>query len=246
LSCPGLFIKSIAVNFSMTEVNSTQKNSSSSLHKINPQYQKWRLVKDKVTEYGVVAGGLGVIAAIVLIFFYLLYVVFPLFVSAEAKSINQYPVPEQNLGQTTFLAMEEQNKIAVRYTGTGEIIFFTAEEGESVKIETIEIPEQSDISSFAHGNLAKGNIVYGLSNGTAVVVKTVYKVSYPNDVRKITPELEYPLGKKPVILDEQGNAITHIAVRMNEDQTTLVAKTSANTILMSRFVQEESLLGEVL
>ncbi len=227
----------------MTDVNSNQPNLSG-LQKVSPQYQKWRLVKDKITEYGVVAGGLGVIAAIVLIFFYLLYVVFPLFVSAEAKPINQYPVPEKNLGQTVFLAMEEQNEIAARYTETGKVVFFTAKEGKPVKIETIKIPEQSVISSFAQGNLARGNVVYGLSNGTALVVKTVYKVSYPNDVRTITPELQYPLGREPVILDKQGNALTHIAVKMNEDQTTLVAKTSANKIMMTRFVKEESLFGD--
>ena len=42
-------------------------------------YQKWRLVKDSLARYGVIVGGLGVIVAIVLIFFYLLYVVLPLF-----------------------------------------------------------------------------------------------------------------------------------------------------------------------
>ncbi len=227
----------------MTEVNSNQSNISS-LQKVNPQYQKWRLIKDKMTEYAVVAGGLGVIVAIVLIFFYLLYVVFPLFESAEAKSLNQYPVPEQNLGQTVFLAMEEQNEIAARFTETGKVVFFAAKDGKPVKIGTIKIPEQLEISSFAHGNLPKGNIVYGLSNGAAVVVKQVYKASYSDDVRTITPILEYPLGTKPVILDEQGNALTQIAVRINEDQTTLVAKTSANKILMSRFIKEESLFGD--
>ncbi len=229
----------------MTEVNPNQiNNSSSGLQKVSAKYQKWRLLKDRITEYGVVAGGLGVIVAIVLIFFYLLYVVFPLFTSAETKPISQYSIPEKTLGQTAFLAMEEQNEIAVRFTETGKVIFFTAKDGKTVKIDAINIPEQVEVSSFSHGNLAKGTVVYGLSNGTAIVLKPVYKISYPNDVRKITPVLEYPLGLEPLILDEQGNALTHIAVKMSEDQTTLVAKTSENTILMSRFIKEESLFGD--
>ena len=78
---------------------------------ISATYQKWRKIKDQLARYGVVAGGLGVIVAIVLIFFYLMYVVYPLFISATAHQIHQYQVPEISAGKTLFLASEEQNEV---------------------------------------------------------------------------------------------------------------------------------------
>ena len=224
-------------------VNSKQPYNSG-LQTVSPQYQKWRLFKDKTTEYGVVAGGLGVIVAIVLIFFYLLYVVFPLFISAEAKLVNQYSVPESNLGKTLLLAMEEQNEKAARLTETGTAIFFNVKDGQTVKIEKIKIPDQAKITSFGQGDLPKGNVVYGLLNGAAIIVKLGYKTSYPNDVRTITPSLEYPLGQQPILMDEKKNALIHIAARINDEQATLVAVTSEKQILMSRFSKEESLFGD--
>ncbi len=211
---------------------------------ISPHYQQWRLIKDKIAEYGVVAGGLGVIAAIVLIFFYLLYVVFPLFIAAETKSVSQYELPEKMLGQTVFLAMEEQNEIAVRFTDTGTAVFFGVANGETIAIKNIQIPDQAEIVSFAHGSFDKGTVVYGLSDGRAVVVRHQYKVSYPDDVRLITPELEYPLGEEPILLDPEGHALIQLTIQVNEEQGTLVAKTSDNRVLLSSFVQEESMFDD--
>jgi phosphate transport system permease protein len=222
----------------MSEVNATKRSST------NHYYQQWRLIKDKIVEYGVVAGGLGVIAAIVLIFFYLLYVVFPLFIGAEAESVNQYQLPEKMLGQTVFLAMEEQNKIAVRFTDTGKAVFFGVANGETIVIKNIQIPDQVEIVSFAHGSFDKGTVVYGLADGRAVVVRHQYKVSYPDDVRVITPGLEYPLGEEPILLDPEGYALIQLTIKINEEQSTLIAKTSDKRVLISSFVKEESMFDD--
>jgi len=210
----------------------------------NQFYQRWRLIKDNFTEYSVVAGGLGVIVAIVLIFFYLLYVVFPLFIAAKAESVNEYEVPEKNFGQTVFLAMEEQNEIAVRFTDTGKAVFFRVDNGQTIILENIRIPEQAEIVSFAHGSFDKGVVVYGLSDGRAIVVRHRYKVSYSENGRLITPELEYPLGKEPVLLDSEGQALVQLTIKISEEQSTLIAKTADNRILLSSFIQEESMLGD--
>ncbi len=84
------------------------------------------MIKDAIARYGVIAGGLGVIVAVVMIFFYLLYVVFPLFLSATAESVSQYDVPESALGKTVLMEIEEQNEVAVRFTDKGQVIFFAS------------------------------------------------------------------------------------------------------------------------
>jgi len=59
-------------------------------------------------------------------------------------------------------------------------------------------------------------VAYGLSDGRALVIKPVYDVSYPNDVRVITPRIEYPLGETPFVVDEQERALLHLDVQLGE------------------------------
>ena len=54
-------------------------------------YRKWRHIKDVATRYLMAFGGVSVIAAIVLIAFYLLYVVVPMFKSAEIEKLPRTP-----------------------------------------------------------------------------------------------------------------------------------------------------------
>ncbi len=226
----------------MTELN-TKIEDSAGLQ-VSIRYQKWRLIKDKLANYGIAVGGLGVIVAIVLIFFYLLCVVYPLFISAKVEAVSQYKLPAAESGKTLFMAMEEQNEIAVRFTANGTVVFFRVDNGEVITTERLSIPEDVEIISFAHGSYNKGVVVYGLSDGRVIVVKHQYKVTYPNDKRLITPVLEYPLGKDPIVLDEAGQAINLLAIRVGEDETTLVARTVDGRMLLSNFIREESLFDD--
>ena len=197
----------------MAETNTKYKQSSLKNDANGGYYQQWRMIKDSLARYGVVAGGLGVILAIVLIFFYLLYVVFPLFTSANAEPVSQYEVPEKNLGNTLLLAMEEQNEVAVRFTDSGQAVFFAAATGKTIAIKPLGIPEGVQVTSFAQGNPVRGDVIYGLSNGAAIVARQKYDVSYPNDVRLITPSLVYPLGEAPLLLDDSAAPLEKVALK---------------------------------
>jgi len=213
-------------------------------------HQRWRLIKDVLARYGVVAGGLGVIVAIVLIFFYLLYVVYPLFVSASSSLVSEYAVPEQALGNTLLLEMEEQNEMGARFTDSGQVAFFETATGKTVSTQAVAIPEGTHITSFAQGSpISEGAVIYGLSNGRAIIVKHQYKVTYPDNKRVITPSLKYPLGEQPLVVADSGAALEKIAVKVGESATTIVAKT-ANTpegqgkIRLINFQKEQSLFAD--
>ncbi len=217
---------------------------SAGLTSVSAYYQRWRLIKDKLAGYGVVAGGLGVIVAIVLIFFYLLYVVFPLFVSAQAEAVGDYAVPGASYGKTLHLAMEEQNEIAVRFTDSGVAVFFRVDNGAVIKTEQLPIPESATITSFAHGSYDKGVVIYGLSDGRAVVAKQRYKISYPDNRRLITPELEYPLGRDAIDLAQDGSPLLLVSGQVADDESSLATKTADGRILLVSFSREESLFDD--
>ena len=49
------------------------------------QFHLWRSRKDLAVKWLIAVGGVGVILAVVMIFFYLLWVVFPLFMPASSE-----------------------------------------------------------------------------------------------------------------------------------------------------------------
>ncbi len=205
---------------------------------------RWRAIKDYMARYGVAVGGIGVIVAILLIFFYLLYVVFPLFLPASVKIQSQYASPQSGEGKSLYLALEEQNEIGARFTDAGYVIFFDTTSGAPITSQQITIPEQSRIVSFANADPATGVVAYGFSNGQAMLLKHHYETSYPNDKRVITPEVQFPMGEQPVEVDDQGHALIHLAVQENDSGVIFVAKTNDERFVLTYFSKQESFLDD--
>jgi len=196
-----------------------------------------RALKDRFVRYFVAFGGISVIIAILLIFFYLLYVVVPMFGSAEIRENIFYAAPGG--GKTLHLGLEEQGTIGVRFTDNGHIIFFNTDSGNIVRDESLELPARiSSVSS----NLDL--VVLGLENGSALAVQYKFDLSYPDDIRTLTPRLEFPLGEEPLLLDESGHTLTQIVIQLNEDDAGLAATTDDNRLVSARYLREESFISE--
>ncbi len=206
--------------------------------------EKLRLIKDAVMRHVITVGGLSTICAVVVIFFYLLYVVYPLFLSASAEPITQYQIPSESAGKTLFLNIEEQNEVASRFTDSGAVIFFEAKTGKILAEEKVLLPEGTSIVSSVQGTpMREGAIAYGLSNGQAIIVKQQYKMDFVDNKRTIIPSLSYPLGEAPLVVDESGAALDRISFKIGESSTVIVAKT-ANKLHIASFEKEQSLFAE--
>ncbi|NOX76702.1 MAG: ABC transporter permease subunit [Gammaproteobacteria bacterium] len=210
----------------------------------NRRRRRWRMLKDRMATYGVALGGLSVILAIVLIFFYLLYVVLPLFSAAEVERSAEYALPGDG-GPSLLLAMEEQAEIGFRLSTAGRAIFFNLTDGKPINEVTLELPPGAEISSFVAGEPGPARFALGLSDGSALIARHAYKVTYPNDQRLITPVLEYPLGEEPLEIDDDGEALTHIAFQDGEEEATVVAETADGRLLLTLFAKEESFSDDV-
>jgi phosphate transport system permease protein len=208
------------------------------------KYLHWRLFKDRLARYGVVAGGLGVIVAIVMILFYLFFVVLPLFHSAEMTQVGDYSLPGKETGKTVFLTGEEQNEIAVRLTDNGAMVFFELATGNPLVTQTVKVPEDVRITGFAQGNpLAQGGFAYGLSDGKAIIGKLKYSVTYIGNKRTITPTVEYPFGEAPIPVAAGGTALEKMTLRFNDEEATIAAIAGQKTIIVS-LSKEQALFAE--
>ena len=206
-------------------------------------HRRWRLLEDRWTRILMAAGGVAVIITILLIFVYLLYVVLPLFASASIRPEASYPVPG-GPAETLSLGTEEYAEIGLRLTGDGRAVFFKTRDGQVISDERLALPEGLRITAHAAGDPRAATLAVGLSNGTALVFRHQYSVSFPNDVRTLRPEITYPLGPAPVVIDTDGRTLVHLAVQSQDRQTTLAAATEDGRLLVTSFAVTRSLLTE--
>ena len=205
-----------------------------------------RALKDHLARWYVSIGGLAVLGAITLIFFYLAQVVLPMFQGAELESrAVQQPAWLAEAGEPLLLTIEEQNQVAMRLGNDGQVRFFGLRDGALLSSKSLPLPEGSRIVSVGQDTPGTRRLVLGLDNGQALVVEHNYKLTYPNNQKTITPELAYPFGEEPLQLDPEGRAIDRAAISMN-GKTLLVAGATGTTLHAQRIASSENLLtGEV-
>ncbi|WP_404341387.1 ABC transporter permease subunit [Pseudoalteromonas mariniglutinosa] len=204
-----------------------------------------RLFKDRFAKWGISAGGVMVLIALLLIFFYLLYVVQPIFESAKVAKRASFPL--SNAEKIVGLGVEEQTEVAFLLSEKGNVDFYSVEkENFGEKLTTLKAELSSEVSSFASSAPYQGQYAFGLEDGSVVVVVPKFLVTFPNNVRKLSPRLDYPLGDRSLQVDEQGAAISKFAFSHYEDKTAVVALTADKRVVFSSFVAAENMFtGEV-
>ncbi|MCG8380152.1 MAG: ABC transporter permease subunit, partial [Proteobacteria bacterium] len=207
-------------------------------------YRKWRNIKDVTTRYLMAFGGISVIIAIVLIAFYLLYVVIPMFKSADIETIATYSVPGDTSSRTLVYAMEEQREVAMRLNDQGQVLFFMAGNGEIRDSIDLKIPAGVSITSVSTGDPTQRMVGLGLSDGSVLFFQHNYEVSYPDDVRLITPGIFFPFGEAPIPIIQDQSAIQHLSVQYDDEQATIVAHDDSARISILNMTREESMLSD--
>jgi phosphate transport system permease protein len=225
--------------------------SASANHRIDfdtPALQRKRRIralKDRMARWYVSIGGLAVLACITLIFFYLAYVVAPIFGGADMEARKaQQPAWLAGQGEALLLAVEEQNKVAMRLSRGGQVQFFALKDGAALNAYRLPLPSGASIASVSQDQPGSHRVVLGLSNGQVLVFEHAYKVSYPDNVKTITPELDYPFGEAPIALDPQGRPLEQVAISQNGDTLMLSASTGAELQLLAITREENLLTGE--
>ncbi|MFK3972519.1 ABC transporter permease subunit [Pseudomonas sp. NPDC087358] len=226
----------------------TEKSPPARIDFNTPQMQRkrrMRALKDRLTRWYVLVGGLAVLAAITLIFFYLAYVVAPLFQGARlTANAAQTPAWMQAAGKPMILVIEEQNQVGMRVSDTGQAVFFNLEDGSELSGVTLPIPVGAHVTSVAQDQPGKPLVAVGLSNGQVLVFKHTYPISYPDNRKTITPTITYPYGETPFVLDEEGRALEHVNLNANESTLILAGATGPQLHVLSLTQGENMTTGE--
>ncbi len=203
---------------------------------------QWRKVKDVLMRRVVQFGGISVIAAIALIFVFLLSVVYPLFETPSTQQIASYQVPGDENSKSIFLAIEEQAEIAMRVSDAGEMLFFDVTSGSIIYKHSLPIAADNPIRSFQVINETLGIMVVGLQSGDLLFFRHHYQLEFTETRRIIHPKVSYPYGEE--LFQVVDGPILDFGIGENEDSISILLRTDNDRIIFKSFEKETSLIEE--
>ncbi|MCC5866303.1 MAG: ABC transporter permease subunit [Wenzhouxiangella sp.] len=199
-----------------------------------------RHIKDLLTRFFVSAAGYGVVLSLALIFVFLFIEVVPLLRNASISEQTSFPAPAEQ-SPARFIAMERHQEAGVRFAEDGTVSFFEPTTGRALSQRVIDFGG-AEALSFGAGEPRTGLAVYGLSDGRAAVVRHEYNVTFPDDVRLVTPLLTYPLDEPLTVVDDQGQALQVIAIQQGGTGIGIAAATADGRLLLTRYASRRSFL----
>ncbi|HEY5776006.1 MAG TPA: ABC transporter permease subunit [Xanthomonadales bacterium] len=227
-------------------MNSGFKNEPAHLVARSDNFHRWRSRKDLFAKRVIGMGGLVVIAAVLLILFYLVYVVSPLFLPATMaqKSIGSNPGWSQD--ETVFLSLEEQQQVAMRVSRNGIAEFFSLDNLALLTSATLTQGSQ-EVTLATEEQGGSGLVAVAYDDGRVSVLKHHYSTDFSAGVelRKIIPSLEFPYGTDQRELVPDGG-ITGLAFSDSEAELVLAAAASGGRVRVEwNSKQENFLSGEI-
>jgi len=210
-------------------------------------FHRWRSRKDLLAKRVIALGGLVVIGAVLLILFYLMYVVTPLFLPAKVSQSSIGGNPDWAKDSSVFLALEEQQQVAFRISRSGLAEFFSLGDDLQVLASTALTQDGRNVTLVADDQGNSGLVAVAYDDGRVNLVQHHYKTDFSAGVelRKIIPSLDYPYGTAAHLLMPDGG-ITGLALSDSESELVLVAAASGGRVRVEWNAKQENFLsGEI-
>ena len=200
-------------------------------------HRGWRMLKDRLFGTLMGVGGVLVIIALVTIFFYLLWVVLPLFQSATLT-----PAGEVRLAVNPIhLSMNEQGDVLFSVAADGSYRFLATADGRELAGGRLAPAGREFVAGVADMH-SHGPLPIVLGGGAIKVVKPVYRVSFPDNVRTISPAMSWPVGSQSIQVMEGGTAIARVAVASDDGSTSIVAAGSDGSLRLAHVAPAQALM----
>jgi len=185
--------------------------------KRSERFHLWRSRKDTAVRRLIATGGVAVIGAVVLIFFYLLWVVAPLFLPAHSSLGESRPMAGWADSKPVYFSVEEQMVVGLRVADDGRAEFFSVDDGKPIETLVLPVSDSGRLIMSAEANEQHGEVAVLSDDGQVFVFRHQYETSFSGGVetRKITPRIDFPYGENALLtLPVQGDRGGQTAVAM--------------------------------
>lgn len=189
-----------------------------------PGRRRW---VNTITQQVVALGGGAVIAAIALIFFYLLWVVAPIF---GAASIEPGPAYELDTKEPVYLDINESDEIGLAFDASGEVRFWDIADGTIRHQLSFDRPVQAVKPIYPRS----ASYAVLTADGELNLFEARYPISFAGDVRTIGSDLAYIFSDQWLELGEVSDFDVHLA-----NSTLSVAYLSGRMLTLDRYRDAE-------
>ena len=208
-----------------------------SIRKVTDWHERKRALIDNGARYAIGLGGVSIIFAVVLIFFYLLWVVLPIFKPVEVQQQTQFELPTGE-SVNRYLALEDSGVLAVRIISTGEIQFINLHSGQLVHQETVDLPEYGSVLDVIKLDREGHQLALMLDNTRVLFIEINYRVNFVEGKREIIATVAYPYGEEAHELKGVDHVVRLAAQRSN-DNLILAALDSDGELMLQRYDLED-------
>ncbi|EJG1729871.1 ABC transporter permease subunit [Vibrio parahaemolyticus] len=196
---------------------------------------KKRLIKDRLVRLAVTSGGVGVLAALILIFVYLAMVIIPLFSDAEIKP--NHATRTTQVGMPLAISVDDYSQLAFVLTQSGEIQYLSMDAPDKPAIYT----QQLATNPVSFSQSAPGLGWYGLvdDQGLAHIFKPEFNATLRENTRP--PEVVTLSTDINLTLTDAQDPVTQFVFSASTQTPTIVWQTRSGKV-KARW-QEKSVLG---
>ena len=210
-----------------------------------------RSIKNSLAKWLITLGGISVLFTLVLIFLYLLYVVKPIFESAKIEPKVNISFELKANEKVLATGVDELQELVYEITDAGKIDFYHLKASDPQAKKQFAVGDKSLSTNLLAGDDFKQERVVSVVNsftankllhtasGKTLLVQPSFYAQYSNDIRKITPQVNYPLGQGSLIIDEQQIPLSQLAFAMDEEQIVFVAFTQDKRLIKTNFIADD-------
>jgi phosphate transport system permease protein len=204
-----------------------------------------RELKNSLAKWLVTVGGISVLFTLVLIFLYLLYVIKPIFESADIEPVTQVALNTQV--KTLSTGVDELKEVAYQITENGVIDFYHLKASDEFSPNQHKVGDQALSKTLTAPNDEITKVVsYGVdyklllsSQGNIQLIKPSFQATYTDNSREIIPRVSYPLGEKSLVIDEQDKKLQQLDFAMDEEKIVFVGFTQDNRLIYTQYLAED-------
>ena len=193
-----------------------------------------RLLKDKVAKFTIVAGGVLVLIALLLIFLYLLYVVSPVFKSADVELKHfLHSFDEQVLA----LGTDERQDTGFVFSHNARVAFLPLNQADKSP-KWLEIASATQqVTGFASATPAAQTYAYIFAQSEFLLVQPKTRVSFEGGTRQLIHYLGYPMGEAPITLLSPGEKLTSLAFEGRDGNYLIAGLNQQQALTLVHFIQ---------
>jgi phosphate transport system permease protein len=205
----------------------------------------YRLFKDRAARWGVSLGGVMVLVALLLIFFYLLYVIEPIFRGVEINHQRSFQTPAENV---VAMGMEEQSEIGYQFTADGELVYFAmqAKKGTDWQpgLELLRTKvTAAQPTAFTQTQPQNNRYAYAVPGGSVRIIEPKFSSRFIDGEMFVEPR-EVELDDRELLqVDPQQQDITKLAYEYDGESKLFAAQTADDRVIVNYMQAQRNFLS---